>query len=132
MTTIYEPNVKVARMNAVTSQAGATAVLEIGTAGFATILASIPLNNPIAPTATGAGLLAMSGFPKTVNALATGTPVDARIRTATGGANIITGWKVGLAGSATGGVPNEVIVDSMSLTTGQPIQVQSASVTHAA
>ena len=59
----YPNAVKVARMNAVTTAAGTTAVLEIGTAGMASILATIALGSPIAPTATGAGVLTLAGFP---------------------------------------------------------------------
>lgn len=54
MAVTYPNAVKVARMAAVVSQAGATAVLEIGTTGMASILATIALNNPIAAAAAGA------------------------------------------------------------------------------
>ena len=48
MAVVYTNAVKIARMNAVTTAAGTTAVLEIGTAGMATVLATINLGNPIA------------------------------------------------------------------------------------
>ena len=49
MAVIYPNAVKIARMQAVIAAAGTTAVLEIGTAGMATVLSTIALNNPIAP-----------------------------------------------------------------------------------
>ena len=127
MAIVYPNPVKIARMNAVTAQAGATAVLEIGTAGMAAVLATIPLSNPIAPAATGVGLLTLSGFPRTVAATAGGVAAAARIRTATGGTDIITGWVVGLPGSGA-----EVIVDNTNIAINQNVQVQSVTVTHAA
>lgn len=125
MAVVYTNAVKIARMGAVTSQAGATAVLEIGTAGMASILASFTLNNPIAGAATGAGVLALSGFPKNATASASGTAAAARIRTATGGTDIVTGLTVGTSAA-------DVILDSVSITSGQTVTLNSASITHAA
>ena len=123
MAVTYTNAVKIARMGAVTSQAGATAVLEIGTAAMGTILASFALNNPIAGAATGAGVLTLSGFPKNATASATGTAAAARIRT--GGTDIITGLTVGTSGA-------DVILDSLSITSGQTVTLNSAVITHAA
>ena len=126
MAVIYPNAVKIARMAAVVSQAGTTAVLEIGTAGMATVLATIPLGNPIAPAATGAGVLTLAGFPRSdTSADATGTAAAARIRTATGGTDIITGLTVGLSAA-------DVILDSLSITAGQTVTINSATITHAA
>lgn len=127
MTTIYDNATKIARMQATITRCGATAVLEIGTAGFGTVLLSVPLNNPVAPTPTGAGVVTMAGFPRTVAAAAGGVPAVARVRNATGGTTIIDGWTVGLAGSAA-----EVIVDTMNVVAGQAVDVQIVTVTHAA
>jgi hypothetical protein len=126
MAVTYTNAVKIARMAAVVSQAGATAVLEIGTAGMASVLATIALNNPIAGAATGAGLLTLSGFPKSDTAADnTGTAAAARIRTASGGTDIITGLTVGLSAS-------DIILDSLSITAGQTVTINSAAITHAA
>ena len=119
----YTNAVKIARMGAVTTQAGATAVLEIGTAAMGTILASFALNNPIAGAATGAGVLTLSGFPKNATASASGTAAAARIRT--GGTDVITGLTVGTSGA-------DVILDSLSITSGQTVTLNSAVITHAA
>lgn len=126
MPVVYPNAVKIARMNAVTTAAGTTAVLEIGTTGMGTVLVTIALANPIAGAATGAGVLTLSGFPRSdTSADATGTAAAARIRTATGGADIMTGLTVGLSGA-------DVILDSLSLTAGQTVTINSAVFTHAA
>jgi hypothetical protein len=125
MAVTYTNAVKIARMAAVVSQAGTTAVLEIGTASMATVLATINLGNPIAGAATGAGVLSLSGFPRSdTSADATGTAAAARIRTATGGTDIITGLTVGTSGS-------DINLDSVSITTGQTVTINSATITHA-
>ena len=123
MAVTYTNAVKIARMGAVTTQAGATAVLEIGTSAMGTVLASFTLNNPIAGAATGAGVLTLSGFPKNATAAATGSAAAARIRT--GGTDIITGLTVGTSGA-------DVILDSVSITSGQTVTLNSAVITHAA
>ena len=126
MPVVYTNAVKISRMAAVTAAAGATAVLEIGTTGMATILATITLGNPIAGAATGAGVLTMTGFPRSdTSADNSGTAAAARIRTASGGTDIVTGLTVGLSGT-------DVILDSLSFTAGQTVTINSAVITHAA
>lgn len=125
MAVVYTNAVKIARMAAVVSQAGTTAVLEIGTSAMGTVLATINLGNPIAGAATGAGVLSLSGFPRSdTSADATGTAAAARIRTSTGGTDIITGLTVGTTGS-------DINLDSVSITTGQTVTINSATITHA-
>lgn len=127
MAVTYPNAVKQSRMNAVTTAAGTTAVLEIGTAGMGTVLATIALGNPIASGATGAGVLTLAGFPRSdSSADATGTAAAARIRTASGGTDIITGLTVTLAGGG-----GDVILDSLSITAGQTVTINSATFTHA-
>ena len=126
MAVTYTNAVKVARMAAVVTQAGTTAVLEIGTTGMASVLATINLGNPIAGAATGAGVLTLSGFPRSdTSADATGPAAAARIRTATGGTDIITGLTVGTSGA-------DINLDSLSITSGQTVTLNSAVITHAA
>jgi hypothetical protein len=125
MAVVYTNAVKIARMNAVTTAAGTTAVLEIGTAGMSTVLATIALANPIAGAATGAGLLTLSGFPRSdTSADATGIAAAARIRTASGGTDIVTGLTVGTSGS-------DINLDSTNITTGQTVTINSFTITHA-
>jgi hypothetical protein len=125
MAVVYTNAVKIARMNAVTTAAGSTAVLEIGTAGMASVLATINLGNPIAGAATGAGLLTLSGFPRSdTSADATGIAAAARIRTASGGTDIVTGLTVGTTGS-------DINLDSTNITVGQTVTITSFTLTHA-
>lgn len=126
MSVVYPNAVKCARMDAVTAQAGTTAVLEIGTAGMASVLATIALDNPIAAGAAGAGVLTLSGFPKSDTAADnSGTAAAARIRTSGGGTDIITGLTVGVGSG-------DVQLDSLDVTAGQTVTITSAAITHAA
>lgn len=123
MAIIYSTAVKNARMQAVVDAIGTTGVLEIGTTGMASILATIPLANPAATVS--AGVLTFSGVPRSdVSADNTGTAAVARIRTATGGTDIITGLTVGLSAS-------DIILDSLNITTGQTVTINAATITHA-
>mgnify|MGYP001765268542 CR=1 FL=1 len=85
-----------------------------------TVLASASLGTP---TASGA-LTTMGGFPKTVTAAADGTAASARYRTS-GGADWKTGMTVGLSGSGA-----QVILSSLSVTSGQSVQFNSATLNH--
>ncbi len=123
MSVTYPAAVKNARLNAVTTAIGATGVLEIGTTGMATILATIPLANPAAPAASG-GVLSFTMPQSDASADNTGTAAAARIRTASGGTDIVTGLTVGLSAA-------DVILDSLSITAGQTVTINSASITHA-
>jgi hypothetical protein len=124
MAVTYTTAVKNARLDAVVTAIGTTGVLEIGTTGMASVLATISLNNP-AGTTSG-GVLTFSGFPKSdTSADNTGTAAAARIRTSGGGTDIITGLTVGLSAS-------DIILDSLSITAGQTVTISSATITHAA
>lgn len=124
MTITYATAVKNARLDAVTTAIGTTGVLEIGTTGMASVLATIALGNPAAAAASG-GVLTLSGFPRSdTSADNTGTAAEARIRTASGGTDIITGLTVGLSGS-------DINVDSVNITAGQTVRIDSATITHA-
>ena len=124
MAVTYTTAVKNARLDAVTTAIGTTGVLEIGTTAMASILATIALGNPAAAAASG-GVLTLSGFPRSdTSADNTGTAAAARIRTASGGTDIVTGLTVGLSGS-------DINLDSLSITTGQTVTLSSATITHA-
>jgi hypothetical protein len=123
MAVTYSTTVKNARLSAVVTAIGPTGVLEIGTAGMATVLASLSLSNPAGTVASG--VLTFSGFPKSdTEANASGTAAAARIRTATGGVDLITGLTVGTSMS-------DIIIDNVSIVAGQTITINSASITHA-
>ena len=123
MAVIYTTAVKNARMDAVTTAIGTTGVLEIGTTSMGTVLATIPLANPAAPAASG-GVLTFTMPQSDTSADATGTAAAARIRTATGGTDIVTGLTVGTSGT-------DIVLDAVSITTGQQVTISSATITHA-
>lgn len=123
MAITYTTAVKNARLDAVVTAIGTAGVLEIGTTGMGTILATIALGNPAGTTASG--VLTFSGFPRSDTAAdATGTAAAARIRTASGGTDVVTGLTVGTTGS-------DINLDSTSITTGQTVTLNSATITHA-
>jgi hypothetical protein len=122
MAVTYSTTVKNARMTAVSNECGSSGKLEICTAGYASILATINLN-ATAGTISG-GVLTLSGFPKTVSAGNTGTAAIARIRTGAN-ADVITGLTVGTSGS-------DINLDNTSINSGQNVTINSAAVTHAA
>lgn len=124
MAVTYTTAVKTARMTAVNTAIGATGVLEIGTSAMASILATIPLANPAGTVSNGVLTLTM---PRSdASADNTGVPAVARIRTASGGTDIITGLTVTLIGGG-----GDVQLDSLSITAGQNVTVGSATITHA-
>ena len=85
-----------------------------------TVLASASLGTP---TASGA-LTTMGGFPKTVTAIATGTVTSARYRTSAS-ADWKTAMTVGLTASGA-----QVILSTLSVTSGQSVQFNSATLAH--
>jgi hypothetical protein len=123
MAVTYTVAVKNARLTAVITAIGGTGVLEIGTTAMGTVLATIALSATAGTAASG--VLTFSGFPKSdTSADATGTAAAARIRTATGGTDIVTGLTVGLSAS-------DINLDSLSITLGQTVTINSATITHA-
>lgn len=122
----YSTAVKTARMTAVRDQIDAGAgpgVLQIGTAGMATVLATITLADP-SGTISG-DTLTFSGFPRSDTAAdATGIAAAARIRDSNN-TDVITGLTVGTSGS-------DINLDSTNITTGQQVTINSASIQHAA
>jgi hypothetical protein len=123
MAVVYTTAVKNSRLNAVTTAIGTTGVLEIGTAGMATVLATITLANPAAPAASG-GILTFTMPQSDTAADSTGTAAAARIRTASGGTDVVTGLTVGTSGT-------DIVLDNLSIATGQTVTINSATITHA-
>lgn len=122
MAITYSTAVKNARLDAVITAIGSAGVLEIGTTGMSTVLATIALGNPAGNAASG--ILTFSGFPRSdTSADNTGTAAAARIRTG-GAVDIITGLTVGTSGT-------DIVLDSTSITTGQTVTINSAAITHA-
>lgn len=122
MAITYTTAVKNARLDAVTTAIGSAGKLEIGTAGMASVLATISLANPAAPGAAS-GVLTFTMPQSDSSADATGTAAAARIRT-TADLDIITGLTVGTGSE-------DIVLDSTSITAGQTVTISSATITHA-
>lgn len=129
MAVVYTTAVKNARMTAVRDQidgGGAAGKIEIGTTGMGTILATITLGYSGATTGTVAsGVLTFAGFPRSGTAAATGTAAAARIRTSTN-TDVVTGLTVTVTGGG-----GDIQLDSLSITSGQTVTLNSATLTHA-
>ena len=128
MTVTYSATVKTARMTAVRDQidaGGAAGKLEICSAAYASVLATITLGYSGASTGTISGdVLTLAGFPRSdTSADNSGTAAVARIRTSAN-ADVITGLTVGTSGT-------DVVLDSTSITAGQTVTISSATFTHA-
>lgn len=122
MSVTYTTAVKNSRLSAVVTAIGTTGVLEIGTTGMASVLATIPLDNPAGTVASG--VLTFTMPQSDTSADATGTAAAARIRTSSGGTDVVTGLTVGTSGT-------DIVLDSTSITAGQTVTINSASITHA-
>ncbi len=125
MAVTYPTALRNTRLDAVTTaiDAGAGAgTLEIGTAGMAAVLATFTLNDPSA-AAAAAGVLTLSGFPKTVTASGTGTAAAARIRDSNS-ADVVTGLTVSTSGA-------DINLNSVAISSGQDVTINaSPTITH--
>ena len=122
MALTYTTAVKTARLNAVKTALGTDGKLEIGTTGMASILATIPLGT--GGTVTNDVWTLIASATSDTAADNTGTAAAARIRTSAD-VDIATGLTVGLSGQ-------NINLDSLSLTAGQTVTINSATITHAA
>lgn len=122
MSVVYPAAVKTARMNAVKTALGASGKLEIGTTGMASILATIPLDDGGSVSGAIWDLLGGSASSDT-SADNSGTAAAARVRTS-GDVDIVTGLTVGLAAA-------DIILDSVNITAGQTVTIETATITHA-
>ncbi len=128
MAVTYTNAVKAARMNAVVTAIGASGLVKLFTAADA-LLATFTLA-ATAGTVAGAGVLTLSdangatpGIMSTT-ASAAGTAAKCSIQTS-GGTDIITGLTVGTSGT-------DVIIDNPVLASGQAVQINTGTITHAA
>ena len=126
MAVIYSTATKNARMDAVAGQidGGSHAgVLQIGTTAMGTVLCEFTLNKPCAAAASG-GVLTLSGFPKSDTAANnTGTAAAAVIKDSSG-TTVISGLTVGTSSA-------DIVLDSVSITAGQTVTLNAATITHA-
>lgn len=106
------------------STGSATAgTLVIGTSslsGATGVLASIVLGTT--PGTVSGSVLTLSGTPLSVTATGTGTAAKAEFRT-NGGTVIVSGLTVGTSAS-------DIILDSVSITSGQTVTISSGTLTH--
>lgn len=124
MSVAYNTTVKNARLQVVADaidQGSGAGVLQIGTTGMASVLASITLADPCG-SVTG-GVLTFDMPQSDTSADNTGTAAAARIRDSDG-TDIVTGLTVGTSGS-------DINLDSTSITAGQTVTINSATITHA-
>lgn len=126
MAVTYNTATKNARMQAVADNidgGSGAGVIEIGTAGMATVLAQITLAYPCG-TVSG-GVLTFSGFPRSdTSANATGTAAAAVIK-ASNGTVVVSGLTVGTSGT-------DIILDTTAIDTGEVVTLNNASITAAA
>lgn len=130
MPVVYNNTVKTDRSQVVIDWIGATGLLVIGTSalngGATGVLAEIPLANP--PFTQVNGVMTMASAPRTVNATGAGTAAKAEIR-GVGGAVIVSGLTVGVAGSGPGGSNPDVVINATSITVGQSVQATVGTIT---
>jgi hypothetical protein len=127
MPVAYNPQLKTTRMQAVINAidaagTAATGTIEIGTRGLGLVLAKLTLLLPSFTQST-AGIIIMSGVPLSANAIADGIAGSAQINDRNGNA-VVSGLSVGTSGT-------DIIIDSMSISTGQLVTLTSAVLTHA-
>lgn len=116
----YTNAVKTARMNA-TRTHFASGKLQIGTTGMDTVLAEFDLTPGAGSVTNGVWTLEFSA--SSVAASGNGTAAAARIQTS-GSASDLTGLTVGTSGA-------DIVLDNVSIASGQAVTLTSASITHA-
>lgn len=121
----YSSTLRNARLDAITTAAGANATLKFYTAtrpatgaAATTLLGTVTCNATFAPAASG-GVLTLNAITG-ANAVATGTATWARL--ASSGATFVADFSVGTSGS-------EINLVSTSFTSGQPISITSLTIT---
>ncbi|CAJ4815035.1 Uncharacterised protein [Burkholderia pseudomallei] len=127
MTMGFSTAVRNAMLDAITTQAGASALLNIysgtrpatgGALSGNTLLAQLTCNATFAPASSG-GVLTLNSIAN-ATAAATGTAVWARLTTS--GGTFIADFGVGTSGT-------EIIIGTTSITSGATVSVSSATIT---
>jgi len=111
-------DIATAILNEIDTGAG-TAMLEIGTAGMASILAQVPFAVPSGTVASGVLTFTMPQTDASANA--TGTAAEARIVNRNGD-TVISGLSVGVSGA-------DVNLATVSISAGVSVTINSASIT---
>lgn len=126
MAVTYSTAAKTARMNAVVAQIDAGSgpgILEIGTTGMSTVLATLTLADPCGTVSSG--VLTLDFDPDITDSSAdnTGTAAVARIKDSTGTV-VISDLTVGTSGT-------EVELVNVSINAGQAVTLTTGTITHA-
>lgn len=127
MAVTYTTAVKNARLTATRDEidggtaSPANATLQIGTSGMASVLATITL--PVPCGSVSAGVLTFTMPQSDTSADNTGTAAAARIRDSDG-TDVITGLTVGTGAE-------DIVLDSVSITAGQTVTINTGTITHA-
>ena len=122
MAVTYDATVKNARMDAVLTEIGDAAKIVIGTSGLSTTL--VVLTCPTPSGTVSGDTLTFDMDPDLSNtAVADGTAAEAKITTS-GDVDKITGLTVGTSGT-------DIILDSVSITTGQTVTLATGTIQHA-
>ena len=123
MTVIYSNTLKDTRMQAVVTAVdggGAAGTMEIGSAGFAAVLAVITLQRPSFSEASQT--ITVLGVPLSGNATSNGTAALARIKDSNGNI-IISGLTVGTGGT-------DILISTTTLTTGLQLSLVAGTIMH--
>jgi hypothetical protein len=121
MAVVYNTTLKNTRLQDVIDACGAAATLDIYTSAYGSLLASIPLANPMG-TKSG-GVLTFSGTPLSdSSANASGTAAIAKIVDGSA-VDIVNDLTVGTSGA-------NINLSTTSIVSGQPVTITSASITH--
>jgi hypothetical protein len=126
MPVAYNPQLKTTRMQAVITAidaAGKAGTIDIGTRGLGLVLATLALQLPSFTQSTDPGTIIMSGIPISGLAVADGVVGSAQIKDGNGTV-VVSGLSVGTSGT-------DIIIDSMSIASGQAVNLTSAVLTHA-
>jgi len=125
MPVTYTTALKATRMAAVLAaiDAGSGAgKLEIGTAGMASVLATLTLADPSGSVAGAVLTIDLDPDISDTSADASGTAAAARIRDSDNN-DVVTGLTVGTSGA-------DIILDSVSITAGQTVTLLTGTITH--
>lgn len=126
MAVTYSAAAKTARMQAIADLIDAGSgpgVIEIGSSGMASVLATLPLADPCGTAAAGVLTFDMDPAVEDAAADASGTAAAAQIKDSDGTV-IISGLTVGTAAA-------DIILDSVSITAGQKVSLSAGTITHA-
>lgn len=97
--------------------------IEIGTAGMASVLATITLADPCGTASAGTLTFDFDPDVSDTSADNTGTAAAARVKDSDGTV-VISGLTVGTSGT-------DIILDSVSITAGQTVTLTTGTITHA-